>query len=451
MGRGLRQERRRRRTSRSSLAGPSTPPVHVRRHDPPDALTPLGLAGGYTPADDALVATPVRDPGADQQFYFVMTDRFANGDTSNDTGGLTGDRLTTGFDPTDKGFYEGGDLAGLHSKLDYIQGLGTTAIWLTPSFKNKPVQGTGADASAGYHGYWITDFTQIDPHLGTNAELEALIADAHARGIKVYFDIITNHTADVIEYAQQTSTTTSTRRPARTRTRPATRSTRTRTPARTRFPTMDPATSFPYTPVIKPEDANVKVPDWLNDPTLYHNRGDSTYAGESTTYGDFSGLDDLMTENPTVVNGFVDVYDQLGRPRRRRLPHRHRQARQLRVLAEVHDGGPGARDLRRQPGLLHVRRGLRRRPGQALAVPARQRHERGPRLHVPVGGVELRQGRRRRPGLHALYAGDDMYTTPTTNAQALPTFLGNHDMGRIGYFVKDGEQPRAALRARARR
>ena len=88
----------------------------------------------------------------------------------------------TGFDPTDKGFYNGGDLAGLRSKLDYIEGLGTTAIWLTPSFKNKPVQGTGADASAGYHGYWVTDFTQIDPHLGTNAELKDLIDDAHARG-----------------------------------------------------------------------------------------------------------------------------------------------------------------------------------------------------------------------------------------------------------------------------
>ena len=148
------------------------------------------------------MADPVRQPGSAEQFYFVMTDRFANGDTSNDTGGLTGDRLTTGLDPTDKGFYQGGDLAGLRSQLDYIEGLGTTAIWLTPSFKNRPVQGEGENASAGYHGYWITDFTQIDPHLGTNAELEALIADAHARGIKVYFDIITNHTADVIDYAE---------------------------------------------------------------------------------------------------------------------------------------------------------------------------------------------------------------------------------------------------------
>ena len=143
------------------------------------------LRAGYTGDDDALVAAPVRQPGSQEQFYFVMTDRFANADASNDEGGLTGDRLTTGFDPTDKGFYNGGDIAGLREKLDYIDGLGTTAIWLTPSFKNKPVQGEGANASAGYHGYWITDFTQIDPHLGTNAELEALIAEAHAKGIKV--------------------------------------------------------------------------------------------------------------------------------------------------------------------------------------------------------------------------------------------------------------------------
>ena len=166
------------------------------------AVVPLTLSGGYTAADDALVTDPVRQAGSNNQYYFVMTDRFANADATNDTGGLTGDRLTTGFDPTSKGFYEGGDLAGLTSQLDYIQGLGTTAIWLTPSFKNQPVQGEGAGASAGYHGYWITDFTQIDPHLGTNAELTALIDAAHAKGMKVFFDIIANHTADVISYEQ---------------------------------------------------------------------------------------------------------------------------------------------------------------------------------------------------------------------------------------------------------
>ena len=88
---------------------------------------------------------------------------------------------------------------GSCERIDYIQGLGTTSIWLTPSFKNKAVQ-LEDGPSAGYHGYWITDFTQIDPHLGTNADLRALIDAAHARGMKVYFDIITNHTADVIGY-----------------------------------------------------------------------------------------------------------------------------------------------------------------------------------------------------------------------------------------------------------
>jgi hypothetical protein len=77
----------------------------------------------------------------DEVIYFVLPDRFENGDTANDRGGLTGDRLKTGFDPTSKGFYNGGDLKGLKNRLDYIQGLGATAVWLAPVFKNKPVQG----------------------------------------------------------------------------------------------------------------------------------------------------------------------------------------------------------------------------------------------------------------------------------------------------------------------
>src|SRR5215216_7345966 len=142
----------------------------------------------------------LRQPVTDQNFYFVMADRFDNGDTANDNGGLppgTGEGQS-GFDPTGKGWYHGGDLQGLTARLDYIKGMGTTAIWLTPSFKNKAVQ--PEDRSGGYHGYWITDFTQIDPHLGSNQELRALVDAAHARGMKVYFDIITNHTADVIGY-----------------------------------------------------------------------------------------------------------------------------------------------------------------------------------------------------------------------------------------------------------
>lgn len=409
------------------------------------ALTPLELAGDYTSADDALVAEPVRDPAADKQFYFVMTDRFADGDDTNDTGGLTGDRLATGFDPTDKGFYEGGDLAGLHDKLDYIEGLGTTAIWLTPSFKNRAVQGTGADASAGYHGYWITDFTQIDPHLGTNAELEALIDDAHSRGIDVYFDIITNHTADVIDYAEGRYDYVD------KATSPYTDADGTvfdpDTYAGTdTFPATDPATSFPYTPVIDPADADVKVPAWLNDPNLYHNRGNSTYSGESTTYGDFSGLDDLMTENPAVVDGFVDVYNQwvdLGVDGFRIDTAKHVNFEfwetfttavrdhaasigndDFFMFGEVYDADP----VKLSPYL---------RDSDMNAV-----------LDFTFQSAASNYARGfSADGLTALYAGDDLYTTPTTNARALPTFLGNHDMGRIGFFVKDASNPeqRSAL------
>ena len=135
----------------------------------------------------------------DEVIYFLLPDRFENGDPSNDRGGLTGDRLTTGFDPTSKGFYHGGDLKGLISRLGYIQGLGATAVWVTPIFKNKAVQGPPGHESAGYHGYWITDFTQVDPHFGTNADFKALVDAAHARGMKFYMDIVVNHTADVIQ------------------------------------------------------------------------------------------------------------------------------------------------------------------------------------------------------------------------------------------------------------
>jgi glycosidase len=169
-------------------------------------LLPVALAVAFAPPAAAQPAFSgashsLRAPVTDENFYFVMADRFENGDPGNDRGGLPDDRLVSGFDPTHKGFYNGGDLKGLRSRIDYIRGLGTTSIWLTPSFKNKPVQ-LEDGPSAGYHGYWITDFTQIDPHLGSNADLRALIDAAHARGMKVYFDIITNHTADVIGYQQ---------------------------------------------------------------------------------------------------------------------------------------------------------------------------------------------------------------------------------------------------------
>jgi len=399
------------------------------------------LAGGYTDADAALVAEPVRDPGAGESFYFVLTDRFANGDPGNDTGGLEGDRLATGLDPTDKGFYHGGDLAGLRERLDYIEGLGTTAIWLTPSFLNSPVQGTGADASAGYHGYWITDFTRIDPHLGTNAELEALIDDAHARGIEVYFDIITNHTADVIDYAEGThayvdQATEPYRDAAGAPFDPATYA------GTDDFPALDAERSFPYTPVVDPADADLKVPAWLNDPTLYHNRGDSTWTGESVTHGDFSGLDDLMTEHPTVVDGFVDVYEawvDLGVDGFRIDTVKHVNSEFWDVFTTQvaqHAAAAGDPDFFMFGEVYDA--------DAALTAPYVRDTDMNAVLDFPFQAAAANYAKGlSAAGLQALFASDDRYTTPTSNAQALPTFLGNHDMGRIGHVVKDAGDARA--------
>src|ERR1700730_771684 len=114
---------------------------------------------------DTLAALRSR-PAEGEVIYLIMPDRFANADPSNDGGGLSGDRSITGFDPYDKAYYHGGDIKGVTSKLDYIQGLGATAIWLTPVFRNKAVQEYDGYQSAGYHGYWPVDFTDIDPHLG---------------------------------------------------------------------------------------------------------------------------------------------------------------------------------------------------------------------------------------------------------------------------------------------
>lgn len=397
------------------------------------ALTPLDTRGEYTEADAELVSEPVRQAGAGEQFYFVMTDRFANADPSNDEGGLTGDRLETGYDPTDKGFFHGGDIAGLHQKLDYIEGLGTSAIWLTPSFMNQPVQGEGADASAGYHGYWVTDFTRIDPHLGTNDELKALIDDAHARGIKVYFDIITNHTADVIDYAEgeyaYIDQATSPYRDADGNAFDPADYAGTGT-----FPELDAATSFPYTPTVS--DPEAKTPDWLNDPTLYHNRGDSTWEGESVTYGDFVGLDDLMTEHPDVVNGFTDVYNawvDLGIDGFRIDTAKHVNFEfweEFTTGIRDHAAAAGNEDFFMFGEVYDA-------DPKKLSPYVRNSDMNSVldfTFQSAASGYAAGNSAR---SLAQLFAGDDYYTTPETSASALPTFLGNHDMGRIGYFLQN--------------
>ena len=253
----------------------------------------------------------------DEVIYFVLPDRFENGDPSNDLGGLSGDRLTTGFDPTSKGFYHGGDLKGLTRHLDYIQGLGATALWVAPVFKNKPVQGPKGQESAGYHGYWITDFTEVDPHFGTDADFKALVDAAHARGMKFYMDIVVNHTADVLYFAECEGKNACPYRtiadyPYQRRGGVGGASinpgfTGERDGSAVNFAKLT-NPNYAYTVKVAPAEKNIKHPAWLNNPLYYHNRGDSTFRGESSTMGDFVGLDDIFTENPRVVQGMIDIY-----------------------------------------------------------------------------------------------------------------------------------------------
>jgi glycosidase len=274
----------------------------------------LAPAASAAPVDSSSYRAPLPE---DEVIYFLLPDRFENGDPSNDRGGLSGDRLKTGFDPSDKGFYHGGDLKGLTSRLDYIQGLGVTAIWVAPVFKNKAVQGPKGHESAGYHGYWITDFTSVDPHFGTNADFKALVNAVHARGMKFYMDIVVNHTADVIYFAECIGQDRCPYRsiadyPYQRRggvsgapINPGFSGERDGRPANF-VKLKDP--NYAYTVRIPPAEKDIKRPAWLNDPIYYHNRGDSTFRGESSTMGDFVGLDDVFTENPRVVQGMIDIY-----------------------------------------------------------------------------------------------------------------------------------------------
>ncbi|MEU0003688.1 pullulanase-type alpha-1,6-glucosidase [Streptomyces sp. NPDC006314] len=391
------------------------------------------------PSDARLAAVPARHDDTREQFYFVMPDRFANGDTSNDRGGLTGSRLATGYDPSDKGFYQGGDLKGLTRRLDYIKGLGTTAIWMAPIFRNRPVQGTGADASAGYHGYWITDFTQVDPHLGTNKDLQTLISKAHAKGMKVFFDVITNHTADVVDYAEKSYGYLSKGAfPYLTKDgRPFDDSDY--ADGGGRFPAVD-AGSFPRTPRTTNRS---KVPAWLNDPAMYHNRGDSTYAGESTTYGDFSGLDDLWTERPEVVHGMEKIYQRWVKDFRidgfRIDTVKHvnmefwtqwataldkyaaeRGRKNFFMFGEVYSADTSVTSPYVTQGRLDATLDF---PFQDAA-----------RAYASQGGSARK--------LASVFGDDYKYTTDKANAYEQVTFLGNHDMGRIGYFLKQ-DDPKA--------
>jgi glycosidase len=373
-----------------------------------DSLLKFTLLATF--ATTPILAQTLRDRlPEDEVIYFVLPDRFENGDRTNDKGGLSGDRMVTGFDPSHKGFYHGGDLAGLVQRLDYIQGMGATAIWFAPIFRNKPVQGGPGEESAGYHGYWVTDFTSVDPHFGSDAEFKAFVDAAHARGMKVYMDIITNHSADVIQYAECPNSACSYR-------------------SRADYP--DKA----YTPIVPKGEEKVKVPAWMNDVQYYHNRGNTTFRGENSIMGDFVGLDDFATENPRVVEGFIDVYkgwiDRFGIDGYRIDTARHVNPEFWAVFAPAimaHAKGRGIPNF-------HI---FGEVASDGIDVQAQALHTRVAKLPTVLdfvfrrAAIETVTGRAGTDLLATLFEGDDLYEGGKQTAKQLPTFLGNHDFGRF--------------------
>lgn len=155
----------------------------------------LALAFLINLASAAALAQAKPDrPWEEDILYFVIVDRFADGDPNNNVK----------VNPNAKGAFHGGDLVGLTQQLDDLAELGVTALWITPVVKNIDgyVDGAGFP-DWGYHGYWADDFNQIDPRFGTEAELKNLVDEAHKRGIKVLLDVVYNHPGYNSSYARR--------------------------------------------------------------------------------------------------------------------------------------------------------------------------------------------------------------------------------------------------------
>ncbi|MAZ66531.1 MAG: hypothetical protein CMF25_05425 [Kangiellaceae bacterium] len=345
---------------------------------------------------------------SDEIFYFVMLDRFNNGDTSNDNGAEDG-IAAGGYDPANANRYHGGDIQGLIDKLDYIQGMGATALWVTPVVTNLLNRGD----IYGYHGYWGVDFMNVDPHLGSNDDFKALVDQAHARNMKVYLDIVLNHTGDIIKLPS------------------------------TAYRDTSQAPYEPGFPEAHPEWATVKSPEWLNDTSNYNNRGNSTFSGESALLGDFNGNDDLDTSQQDVIDGWIDIYKHwietykvdgfridtvkhvdielwqqfspqiLDFAKQQGIPN-------FSMFGEVAEAAPEETSYYTSTGQLP----------SALDFSIR-----GATRDVFSRGVGTSQ-------LAGVFEADDLYNAAHTDARSITNFLDNHDQGRWGTFLKDDDASR---------
>jgi glycosidase len=323
--------------------------------------------------------------------YFVMPDRYKDGDKKNNDNG--------GFNTSLTAFYHGGDLKGLTGTceagddgLARIKSLGFTAVWLTPVVTQQEAIGNGS----GYHGYWGVDFLNVDPHLGTNADMLEFSKCAKKLGLKVILDVVTNHTGDIIKYRGNEA----------------------------------------YIPA---GSKNLKNPAWLNDINNYHNVGDVGRCwgvGNCTKLGDFYGLDDLATEKPVVYKGWADVYGKW-------ITKYGIEGFRVDTARHVDDNffknwSPLIQATAKKSGIkdftvfgevfdystLNLMTYVRQNKIQTV-------------LDFPfqAKATEYAAGYSNAPVMTALFENDDYYTSAQSSASNLVTFLGNHDVGRAGYII----------------
>ncbi|MGA8658330.1 MAG: alpha-amylase family glycosyl hydrolase [Chthoniobacterales bacterium] len=367
--------------------------------------------------------------------YLLMPDRFNRSPMINSGAGESPEE---GVDPTNPDYFHGGNLRGVTDKLDYLQRLGVTAVWMTPILKNRAVQHYGSKDKAGYHGYWVLDFTAVDPHFGTRNDFTELVEEGRKHGIGIIFDVVANHTADVIipangvyqyqyKYAKPYLDANGRAFDDRQYVNSP------------NFPTLDPIKSFPVPPAFRNEaERHIKVPEWLNDPTVYHNRGGATTAGEGVQYGDISGLDDLFTEQLRVVDGMIQIYrDWIA----------GFDLRGLRLDSVKHVNNEFWQ--RFVPAMYAAAEGAGRKEflifGEVYdldpAVLSDYLHRASMPSVVDFGFQQairnFSTGKDPPARLAEFFLKDDYYTTPNSNAYGLVTFTGNHDMGRIGYFLRN--------------
>jgi glycosidase len=379
-----------------------------------------------------------RPVNVDDATYFVFTDRYANGSEDNDGGS---GRNQQGFDPSNIRYYHGGDFIGLKENLDRIDRMGFTAIWITPPVLND---------SLGYHGYWGLDFTTVDPHLGTEQEFQDFVDRAHELGIKVIMDIVLNHTADVVGYRDTGDDFFSPREAPykdaggvefNLSDKVGFNSVCTQLGQENCFPLMSADVSYPREPYIASESKNAKrLPEFLQDINSYHNRGDASACGWANgacaMFGDFYGLDDLMTENPTVVQGLSEVYaswvTRFGIDGFRIDTAKH-------VNKEFFDAWiPAVNEAGDQAG-----KGQLTVFGEAWITSAPElsrmlrKYQMQSLIDFPMQSTVTRFAAGYKTGtmLRSAFGYDDYYNTGNQNnivrnAYGMTTFLGNHDMGR---------------------